>query len=97
MPRVTTDRLKALAHGLGVPAEDLFACALSKTPPAASQRAVSNRSDQCCMGAQRLSNTAVAKKAGVGSDDRLEDSQRIHTGRLLDSQESCRGYRANDG
>jgi len=36
MPRVTTDRLKALAHGLGVPAEDLFACALSKTPPAAA-------------------------------------------------------------
>jgi transcriptional regulator with XRE-family HTH domain len=64
--RVTTDRLKALAHGLSVPAEDLFACALSKTPPAEPDAPYRIDLINAAMGAQRLSNIAVAKKAGVG-------------------------------
>ena len=64
--RVTTDRLNALAHGLGVTVEELVACALSKTPPPEAGAPYRIDLINAAMGAQRLSNPAVAKKAGVG-------------------------------
>lgn len=53
---ITADRLKALAHGLDVPAEDLFACALSKTAPVEINPPYRIDLINAQMGAQRLSN-----------------------------------------
>jgi transcriptional regulator with XRE-family HTH domain len=69
--KITADRLNALASGLGVPAQELFARAIGdfafgketkmKTDPPYRTDLIN-----AAMGAQRLSNAAVAKRAGVG-------------------------------
>ena len=43
------------------------------------------------MGAQRLSNAAVAKEGRHRTNDRFKNPQWLHTGRLYDSQKSCSG------
>jgi len=64
--RITTDRLQALAHGLGVSLDELLACALSKTWPDKAEAPYRIDLINAAMGARRLTNKAVAEKACVG-------------------------------